>query len=141
MAMMLLTSWLAVPIAAQEAVLETIAVTTLRMPGPDPIKTTARLTLLPDTRWHAALADESFILTLDAGLFRISLEDGRARIARAPGSIFSGRTLVEIVPGDVATLRPGDRLISHDSGSVWVQNVGEIGAAATVIRVRVPVGT
>jgi hypothetical protein len=142
MAMMaLLAAWLAVPIAAQEAALETIAMTTLRMPGPDPIKQTARLTLLPDTRWHAALADESFILTLESGIFRISVVDGKARIAKAPGVLLSGITLVEILPGDVATMKAGDRLISHDSGSVWVENVGTIGAAATVIRVGIPAGT
>ena len=137
----MLTTVLAAPAAAQEAMLETVTVTTLRVPGPDPVKTSARLTMLPGTRWQESLVNESFVLTLESGVIRIGLEDGKARVARAPGSLLPGSTLVEIMPGDVATLRAGDRLISHDGGSVWVQNVGAIGASATVIRVGMPTAT
>ncbi len=122
---------------AHAATLDPVAVATLSVPGADPSRTTARLTVPAGAHWQTVMVNESLILTLESGELRVSMEDGQARIARAAETNLGGSRLDEIMPDQEVIMRAGDRLVAHGDGALSVRSDGA-DTTATLIRVSLP---
>lgn len=125
-------------VTASAATVEMLSVSQLNVPEANPVRSTARLTVPPRAQWQTDLAGDAFSLALETGSLRVSVHDGRARIARAIEPIFGTRTLDEIAPGAAATMWAGDRLVIHGIGSLVVHSIGEMAAISTISCVATP---